>query len=178
MHLSSVGETPERLTHLLNYLQSEYYNRIESLCEESARPLSVLQNLSLPYAGFGQKLIHQIELYMRLRRIGLVPYIHELLEKEDSGHDCRNCSSHSCDMQHGAQIEGITEAHSKIKEALQNLRSAETPAMETSGENEAFKTLQSNFSQLEATLTELFYLEDSTFIPLIIQAQKAIHAGS
>lgn len=175
MHLTPVGEMPEKLTKLLNYLQSEYYTRLESLCEQASKPLAELPGES--YAALSQNLIYQIEQYMRLRRFGLIPYIHDLLEKEDSGHDCRDCSS-NCDLKHSSQVSAVRDAHEKIKEALSRLQSATIQADAALNDSPSYRSLRPIINQLEPTLTELLYIEDSSLIPLIIEAQTAIHARS
>jgi hypothetical protein len=179
MPLPHESELSERLSQLLKYLDADFYNRLESICVNAALPLAELKDADTTpsvalYTQHAHRLIHQIEQYLRLRRVGLKPYIHELIEMEEEGHDCRECST-PCEIRHSAQITGIKEAHSKIWEMLVCLHNCDVPLADDAVEQESLRKLSAEIKKLDATLTELISLEESSLLPLILEAQKAIH---
>ncbi len=175
--------TPDAaLPTLLAYLEAEYYAKLESLCERSEYYLADLQKEESAgeeslYCSLSKKLIGQVGQYVRLRRFGLAPYIQELLKKESTGHDCRSCTD-SCTSRHTAQITGIKEGHNRIKEALYRLQSIAPPIYSAPQQDSVYRSLRAGLMQLDTALTELFYLEESSLIPKVMEAQKAIHAHS
>lgn len=182
MHTQPQSDSQDVLQSLLSYLEKEYYTRLETLCERADLHIAELHNGDVHqtaslYTSLSKKLIGQIAQYIRLRRFGFLPYIHELMDKEDSGHDCRACSS-SCTIRHTAHISGIKEAHTKIKETLYRLQSVATPIYHESLHDLTYRLLRAEMMQLDTALTELFYLEESSLIPKVMEAQKAIHAHS
>lgn len=168
------------LESLLNRLDTEYYAHIILLCDRALLHIAELhdgdvhQTASL-YTSLSKKLIGQVEQYVRLRRYALLPYLIELMDKEDAGHDCRDCGS-SCTIRHSAQIVGITRAHNKIKETLYRVQSVAIPLLTPAVHAEAYLALRNDMMQLDTQLTHLFYLEETCLMPAIIEAQKNIHA--
>ena len=182
MHNGAPGESGSELESLLTYLEKGYYNRLEALCGRAEYHIAELhdgdvhQTASL-YTSLCKKLIGQIAQYVRLRRFALVPYIKELLEKEDDGHDCRACSM-NCKVRHTAQVDSIRDAHNRMKETLYRLQSVTTGITGASAPPSAYRSLRSEMMQLDTALTELFYLEECSLIPKVLEAQTAIHARS
>lgn len=182
MHHGAPGDPGNGLESLLSYLEQAYYHRLEALCNRAEYHLAELhdgdvhQTASL-YTSLSKKLIGQIAQYVRLRRFALVPYINELLEKEDDGHDCRSCSG-NCKVRHTAQVESIRDAHNRIKETLYRLQSVTTSILPGSAQHPPYRSLRTEMMQLDTTLTELFYLEECSLIPKVLEAQTAIHARS
>jgi len=171
---------PEELHSLLNYLDGEYFERLQKHSEKVMAYITQLhggdvhQTTSL-YTNYSKKLVEEIAQYIRMCRVILGPYLLELLEKEDSGHDCRACSS-SCTIRHTAQIDALQKAHSKIKETLNLIKSVVHPAEHVSMNAESFGNLSKEIKQLDVCLRELFYLEETELIPKVLEVQKAIHA--
>ena len=171
---------PEEIHSLLNYLDREYFDRLQKHSEKVVAYIAQLhggdvhQTTSL-YTSNSKKLVDEIAQYIRMCRVILGPYLLELLEKEDSGHDCRACSS-SCTIRHTAQIEALQRAHSKIKETLDLIKSVVHPAKQVSMYPESFNNLGKEIQQLDVCLRELFYLEETELIPKVLEVQKAIHA--
>lgn len=180
MHPQIQGDAHEVLESLLRYLEKEYYTRIDGLCDRAELNVAELESLSVPevaslYTSISKKLVGQVRQYIRLRRHALLPYIQELLEKEETGHDCRSCSS-SCSIRHTAQLIDIKEAHTKIKETLYRLQTVSIAISGTSDTDSIYRSLKTGIMQLDTALTESFYLEETSLIPKIMEAQKAIHA--
>lgn len=168
---------------LLQHLETAYYARIEALCGRAALQLAELRCADNPkteslYNSLTQKLLGRIEHYLRLRRFGLTPYVRELLQKENTGHDCRSCTD-ICTGRHSAQIDSLRDSQNQIKEIFFRLHSVATPMYGTEMVQAAvYRALRAEMTQIDTALTELFYLEESSLIPKLLQAQKAIHAHS
>ena len=175
--------SPQALQSLLQYLETDYYTRLDGLCGRAALHLAELEGDAGPqteslYLSLSKKLLGQIEQYLRLRRFGLVPYIRELLDKEGTGHDCRACTK-ICTGRHSAQVDGLRDSQQKLKEICFRLQSVAAPAYGTQRvEPGVYRTLRAEMMQIETALTELFYLEEFSLLPKMLQAQKAIHAHS
>ncbi len=175
----------QALESLLQYLETDYYTRLDGLCGRVDLHLAELQAAEAEtpqpgslYLSLSKKLLGQIEHYLRLRRFGLVPYIRELLDKENTGHDCRSCTT-ICTGRHAAQIDSLRESHHKLKEICFRLQSVATPSYGTEVvQATVYRTLRAEMMQIDTALTELFYLEAFSLIPKMLQAQKAIHAHS
>lgn len=129
------------------------------------------------YTSLSRKLTGQVKQYIRLCRIALLPYILELLDKEDAGHDCRNCAS-SCTIRHTAQIWGIKDAHTQMTGTLQRLQAVAMPVHHESLHADEYRMLRSEMLHLDKTLKTLFGLDESSLIPKVMEAQKNIHAHS
>lgn len=182
MHQSPVSEPSFALQSLLEYLEKEYYKSLEQMCGDVTNSITAIhggdteQSASL-YTALSKKLVEQVTRYVRLRRLSLVPYLHELVEKEESGHDCRACSS-SCTIRHSSQIHDIHDAHKQIRDTLSMLRAIEAPiACEQSAAKPECK-LRQQVADLDEQLSELLYLEETALVPKITEAQKAIYAHS
>jgi len=127
------------------------------------------------YTTLSKKLTDQVGEYMRLRHLALVPYLQELAAKKDTGHDCRSCAS-SCGMRHTEQMDGIREAHTKIRTTLGLLSSIETPMAHESLHGPAYRQLHDEIDEIDTLLTALFNLENTMLLPKMAEAQKAIYA--
>lgn len=175
--------SPQALESLLQYLETDYYTRLESLCSRAAFHLAELQGEAGPqsetlYLSLSKKLLGQIEQYLRLRRFALTPYIRELLDKRNTNHDCRSCTK-ICTGRHSGQVDGLRESQTKLKEILFRLQSVATPLYGTEMlQATIYRTLRAEMMQIDTALTELFYLEEFSLIPKMLQAQKDIHAHS
>lgn len=176
-----IANQEDALQNLLTYLEKEYYTPIEASCEKVEEYITELhegdvhQEASL-YTSLSKKLTGQVAQYIKMRRFGLLPYITELLEKEDNGHDCRSCSS-SCSIRHGSQLVAVRESHQKIKETLYRVLSVATPTTYSDTRHDtAHRHLREAMRHLNTMLAGVFFLEESLLIPKIQEAQKAIHA--
>ena len=158
---------------LLEYLEKEYYIPAALACDKllpapgSAAEVRPAEDTYL--LNVWSTLVAQVQRYIRVRRLSLLPYLHELAEKEDTGHDCRACTS-TCTIRHAAQLNDIREAHRGIKESLQVLKTATAAPEHFSAE------MQREGDSLRDLLSEMIYLEETALIPKISAAQKAIYA--
>lgn len=157
----------EALQDLISEMDQKYFDPIDALCNKTVGMIP--PTASDYYSNYCRSLITLAEQHLRSSRLSWVPYLLELLEKEEVGHDCRSCSS-SCTIRHTAQLVGITESHNKLKAAL-GILSAITPP-NANDPDEQRQLIQTLAETLSATITT----EEEKMIPLILQVQEAIHA--
>jgi hypothetical protein len=182
MYQAPLTESSFALQSLLEYLEKEYYKPVEHLCSRITDTIVAIhggdqeQAASL-YTSLSKKLVDQVTRYVRLRRLSLVPYLTELVEKEENGHDCRSCST-SCTIRHSSQIADIHEAHKQIRETLGLLRAIEAPIACENAPVPLECQLRKLIANMDEELSELLYLEETALVPKITDAQKAIYAHS
>ena len=157
----------EELADLISEMEQKYLDSIDALCNKSSDffPLSATDYFS----NYCRSLVALAEQHLRLSRISWVPYLLELLDKEEVGHDCRTCSS-SCTIRHTAQVAGILDSHTEIKASLGLLNAITPPSSRDANAQHQF------VQKLADTLAATISTEEHTMIPLIRQVQEAIHA--
>ena len=166
MHTQTIS-AGEELADLISEMDQKYLNSIDTLCSKGSCLLPPVS--SDYYSNYCLSLIALAEQHLRLSRISWIPYLLELLDKEDVGHDCRSCSS-ACTIRHTAQVAGILQSHKEIQASL-GLLSAITPPYSKVAD-EQHQLIQT----LANTLAAMISTEEYTMIPLIRQVQEAIHA--
>ncbi len=128
------------------------------------------------YTSLCGNLTSQLEQYMRLRRLVILPYLEELRTKEEEGHDCRSCEGR-CDMQHAQHLAEIRDAHISLRELLEHLHpfSLTLPVSALSG-TDLLREFRASVLKLEENLAEVLFIEESAMVPLIIELQRKIGA--
>lgn len=167
---------------LLSYMELHLYVPISEQCKSSAVYTKPVGDIPLPAAvSVYQDLCNQLFAlwndYNQVRQVILLPYISELAEKQDNGHDCRSCST-SCIIRHTARIMGIRETHIKINNVLEQLQQATLPAYRQSSSSGEIQLsgLYTDMQQLTYLLIRLLHLEEHILVPKLIAAQKNIYA--
>ncbi len=159
-------------------LQKNYYNLIGCLCDcvETLTRQAETKDCNALYSSLCRHLVSEIREQMQYREITLIPYLNELEHKQQSGHNCLTCSG-KCHVNHTGQLQQLKAAHQHIKEILYRIQQIATPMQqEIKYKKPACRTLINEVSQLDATLTELFYLEEAILIPKIMELQSQINA--
>lgn len=157
------------------------YSQLESLLDKIAYVLPEVQYLDADgslrlYTSLCNNLSAQLGQYMRLRRLVLLPYLKDLLDKEEDGHDCRACGN-NCAVQHAAQLTNIREAHCELRELLEHLQPVAVGL--SAGEYEQspyYRSLRADMLQKEETLNEVLFIEESALLPMMIELQRNIGA--
>lgn len=168
------------LNSLVDKLCNEYYTTVDSLCKNAVRIVSELEQeevhpSTVLYMSLSTKLLDQVDDFINLRVGVIVPYVQELHTKQNEGHDCSSCAG-GCHIRHTSQLAGLKESHKKIKEILYRLQMVALPLYTDIDYPDNYKSLRNEMMQIDTALTELFYLEESSLIPKIMEAQKFIHA--
>jgi len=168
------------LGKLVADLRQNYYSDILHQCSTAERVLSELQQgeahpSTTLYLSLCNKLLEQVKDFITIRTDMLIPYIMELHVKDTEGHDCNNCSG-NCGMKHTAQLISLKESQQHIKEILYRLQMVAMPLYTQTTYPAGYKILRNEMMLIDTALTELFYIEEATLIPKIMEAQKNIHA--
>jgi hypothetical protein len=139
--------------------------------------LSVRDGNMRLYTGLCTNLSTILGQYMRLRRLVLLPYLQELQDKEEDGHDCKSCGG-GCSLQHTSQVNSMRQAHAEISEILDHLQPAaiKLSVASQNEHHERYQQLRSDMMQLELQLRELLFIEESALIPRILELQQNIGA--
>lgn len=168
------------IDELLNRLDEGYYQALDIICTNArncAAQLSVEPghpSLSL-YSGIYTDLVGDVQRLLLFRKQVVIPYVQELLAKLQDGHNCKNCSG-SCHVGHNAQLMSLVDSHNEIKDILSGLHMAVMPMDNDLDYPEGYRILRNEIVVINTMLTELFYIEESSLIPTIIEAQRAINA--
>lgn len=170
------------LNSLLDRLNRDYYSVIKAMATTALDLIvqlekETIQQSTVLYVSLCKKLLEQVNDLIVLRTDILLPYALELYDKESQGHDCSSCEG-GCSFKHSSQLIGLKESHHKIKEILYRLQMVALPLYTDSDYPSIYKVLRNEMMLIDTALTELFYLEESSLIPKIMEAQKNIHAYS
>lgn len=171
---------PQDLQCLLNRLQEEEYQYLASLCNRIDTAIADLRGQEdfsrvADYAGLCSGLINEVRRYMRMRRLVLLPYIQELIDKEDNGHDCRMCGG-GCSARHRDQVNCVRKAHAGIRERLYQVQTGPTPVYQSGAFPEGFRAMRTHILLMQTALMELLFIEESALIPRLIELQHNIGA--
>lgn len=163
-------------------MDRSYYNVINTLCETAKKQARKLQELEVhqstsQYIMLCNRILDEILRYVKNKKDHFLPYMNELFEKQETGHDCRNCTgTGSCDMQHNLQLMELIESHAQIKDILYRLQMVALPLYSETIYPDVYRILRSHMALIENNLTELFSVEETLLIPKVTEAQKRINA--
>ncbi|MEZ5017558.1 MAG: hypothetical protein R2800_10940 [Flavipsychrobacter sp.] len=167
------------LRELINKLDKDYYQVLNSLCENASLHANTMQeegySTTSLYVSMAIKLLQQIKDLLTIRTAVIFPYVNELNEKVREGHDCRNCSG-NCHAGHNMHLTSLKGTHKNIKEILFRLQMVASPLYANNDYPASYKILRNEVTIIDTILTELFYLEESALIPKVMEAQKQMHA--
>ena len=171
----------EDLQPFVKRLEQSHYSAINVLCEGTRKQAKKLQELenhqaTSQYITLCNRLIDEIQHYIKNKTDNFIPYVNKLNEKESESHDCNNCNGNSCSLQHTAQLNELKEAHVQIKDILYRLQMVSLPLYSETIYPDVYRILRNQMALLENNLTELFLLEETYLIPKVIELQKSIHA--
>lgn len=172
--------TNSELPELISKIDSEYYEEVSRLCENTIGYLSHVSEEIEGAADTFKESFHKIESelqsYIRIRKEVFVPYIHELSEKTATGHNCSQCSGR-CDVQHNMKVMEFNTSIQHIKSIIAGMKS-ELPPIGSSQYQGQLKILHNEVTLLHDKLIELLYLEKEILLPKILEAQISINAHS
>jgi hypothetical protein len=172
----------DELKPFVETLLDKYYNSLETLCESAGKQAAKVNSLETEqtaseYVALCNDIIHETEQYVTTRKEKSIPYIHQLLERLASSHDCRDCSG-SCKLNHDLQIIEFNGSHGDIKKVMNRLQLATLPLYSQTMYPDEYRILRNRMALLEMSMTELFFLENNYLLPKIVEAQKKINASS
>ena len=163
-------------------LDELHYDEINALCYIAKKQLLKVQKLEEPnapsqYIKSLEGLNEEVEQYIKVKKEYLVPYIHSLFEKNETGHDCRNCTgSGSCNIQHEMQLTELKQSHIQLKDLIYRLQMLGLPPYSETSLVPSYNILRNQMAIIESCLSEVFRIEEIYLIPKVAEAQKNIHA--
>ncbi len=163
-------------------LDIEYYEPIEKLCQVAKKQAAKLHDLEVhqatsQYVSLCNKLIEEVENYVKFRKDQLIPYIQKLYEKDTTGHDCSKCTG-NCNLQHDLRLTELEDSLMHMKDTLSRLQMVSLPLYSDTIYPDVYRILRNQMALIENALTDLFSLEETALIPKVKDAQKNIHVHS
>lgn len=162
-------------------LDAVYYTTLEGVCNKTEDSIELLQSLETHTAQHNYlvactNFITEVTQFVALRKEVVVPYLHELFEKDKASHDCLNCSG-NCSVQHTLKTSLIRESLNKVQQDLQTLKATTLNWYDDSACSEHFKTVLNKMLLLETMVKKVIELETEVLLPKIAEAQTKIHAA-
>ena len=167
------------MAYSADMLENHYYSPLTAKCADAVKGITSLhvgdvhQTTTL-FTNLSQKLVEQLGSYIYHARYSLIPYITELSNKEEDGHDCQSCSG-KCKMQHGEQLAFLRIAHSEIIQTLDQLNLISVTE-EQKHLNDKSVALHRLITSIDGMVRQLFSVDDTVLLPKIMAAQNNIHA--
>jgi hypothetical protein len=128
------------------------------------------------YTSLCTNLSSQLCQYMRLRRLILLPYLKDLLDKEEDGHDCKACGG-GCQVQHASHTASIREAHAALRELLEHIQPmALSLSVSKLTRPDVYHSLRADMLQMEQCMNEVLFIEETALIPMMEELQRNIGA--
>ncbi len=166
------------LKNLVEDLGKNYYSLLSTLCDsalvyhETLNAEDAHASAKL-YLNPGAEFLKHLQDFVNMRTGVVVPYIYELHAKENEGHNCSSCEG-QCSFKHAAKLIAIRESQEQIKEKLLKVKQASVHLDNLFPET--YTDLREAITRIESMLSELFYIEESSLVPKIQEAQTNINA--
>lgn len=159
-------DTTTNLGSYAKYLNNDYYTVISGFTDQIHIVDHTLQQLE-DHGEALKTFIIAVKKYLEHRTYVLLPYINELAEKQDGGHNCATCSG-KCNVQHTAALLDFNVSLLSIKDALYMLKSV-ISIYESNG-------VIHSLTALTDIVGQVLQLEEDVLQPMIKTAQSHINA--
>lgn len=159
---------------LTEKLHKDYYVVIEGLTKNASRIADSLNETTMPaaavlYLSLCAKVLRQVEDVMQLRQTILIPYVEEICAAADIPLTGQENGDY---LSQDTRLSDIRESHRKIKELFFRLQMVALPLYSDTAFPPGYKMLRNEMMLIDTALTELFYLEESSLIPGVLEARK------
>jgi len=170
------------LTELVRQFETKFYDKAEGIVMQAREACLTMadedkQNLVTVYGNLCLNLLSEIQHLINVRREQTIPYIKELVGKVAQNHDCLNCDS-SCKGVGQSLIREIETAHYKIRDIFCRLLKLAPLVYSEDVLPPAYILVRKEMAALNILIFELFYLEETSLIPSILEAKRKINAHS
>jgi len=168
------------LSSIVEMVNKDNYEIILMLCEAADKEVSTLKHAirepsSTEFILYCENLVKEARDFVKNKRTHLLPYLVTLTEKDEDGHDCRNCGSGgACNLKHDLQMREIKESQIQLKDLLDKLYPATQPIYGHSIYAKYYGQLTHQMSLLEKNLNDLLQIEKMYIVPKIKETQKNI----
>lgn len=170
--------SPIRLEEVVGTLKA-YFVIIDKACNEANVFAERLCGRALfaDYLYHTKFLIKEVRSYMKIRRMTYLPYVLELSRKNDSGHDCINCSG-GCHMQHTARILELASSMKKTGSVVSYVQSELEGIYKEEPLKGSLRWLSGKLEDIIDKIYNALQYEEMNLLPGIKSAQKNINAHS
>ena len=169
-----------QLNNIIELLESKYINNIAQLSAIVRNNCIRLKeedtkNLTTIYNSFCINLISELQFFLQQRTTIVIPYIRQLSDKLNISHNCMECNG-NCNHENETFVSEIENIQYKIRDLLNRLQKITPPLYSVDELPTLYKNVREEMIKLNSLIFDLFYFEESTLIPKIIESQKLIHA--
>lgn len=163
------------LGKLFQVLSDDYSQIAEAFCNSLLQDTRNLVDAQyLEYTETCNAIAERIKDYLVLRTDVLRPYVLELQQKNETGHNCLQCAG-KCHVQHQLQIANAIYTTREIKQMLSNAFEI-FPIPENIKQDLNYRKQRLALMRLDKAITELIYMEEVHLLPAILNAQTNINA--
>lgn len=170
------------LKQITDQVESVFYDDIIHNCLSAGISALTLQdagteNTAYKYIIDCNNLSEDVRSFIQHKKQFFLAYVRSLAERDEEGHDCRNCGSGAaCSMNHGIQMNEYTAGKETFRDLIGRLEMATLPIYAETIYPDGFGQLRNLMVQIEHQLTDLLHVEEVYFLPRIKAAQKNIYA--
>lgn len=170
------------LMEFVEKLTTENYKTVDEMCSRAGTHAEKVKSLEnegaiTNYTVFCTDIIGETKQFIKERYDRFVPYIHTLLQKVETNHDCTNCAG-GCKLNHDMHLLELMSTNERMRNVVSRLQMAALPLYSDAMYPDAYRLLRGHMSLIETGLSELVFLENSYLIPKVREAQKTINVGN
>jgi len=172
----------EGLQEFTDRLDRSHYYLINALCVSAKKYALQLEQLEMhkatsQYVTLCNRLIQEILHFVTIRKEYFVPYLLSLSEKNEDGHDCKNCTgTATCSAQHDLHLAELKQSHKQLKATIYQVQMAALPLYAETIYPDVYRLLRNHMALIGSSLTDLYTAEEIQLIPKVIEAQRNINA--
>jgi hypothetical protein len=156
-----------------------YFVGIDKACNEANAFAERLCGRALfaDYIYHCKFLITEVRSYIKSRRMTYLPYVLELSRKNDTGHNCINCTG-GCSMQHTARILEMASSMKKTGSVISYVQSELESIYNEEQLKGSLRWLSSKLEDIIDKLYNVLQYEEMKLLPGVKAVQKNINAHS
>jgi hypothetical protein len=155
------------------------YTTLGSLCKNADTHIETyLSNRSfINYVNHGRLLLKEVTGFVDERRAVFLPYITELAEKQETGHNCTHCSGR-CDMRHTLRLLELTGTQQKLLNTADYIKQELLFLYDNEELKGSLRWLNNELTLIDSLLREVLTCEEQSLVPQIKEAHRKINAHS
>ncbi len=170
----------EQLPEVAERLKRDYYMVLYELTRDAAVHIKELlqdkvETSRKKYLEICAEFIESISQHVRFSVASLIPYVLDLAQKAEGGFNCNECGG-QCPWEQESSIAELLRHHDQLRMLQLRLQHTGKPLYLESRQPLPWKILRNEIVILDTAISELCYLEESTLIPKILDAEQKIHA--
>ena len=165
---------------IIEQAENNYYSPIDKLVAKAREFCLKLkeqdeEQMASVYTALCLSLLSEIQHLTETRRSVTVPFVAGIEDKYNTGHNCLTCGQ-DCGAKYDDHIAKIEGSHYKISDLEARLTKVAPPLYGEDGLPAVYKLVRKEMVKLITLIYELFYFEESSLIPVILEGKKITHA--